>query len=55
MTSSGRCTQGVYFTVQKIPEEMLGKYKDKNAPEYFIIIDTEGLNSPEKADGLFDR
>ena len=51
LASTGRCTQGIYFTIQKIPPEMC----KKGDVEYFIILDTEGLNSPERDDKEFDR
>ena len=51
LASTGRCTQGVYFTLQKIPKEMC----QGSDVEYFILLDTEGLNSPERADEEFDR
>ncbi len=47
LASTGRCTQGIYFTLQKIPPEMRGS----SEVEYLIILDTEGLNSPERAEG----
>ena len=51
LASTGRCTQGIYFTIQKIPKEMC----PGGEVEYFIILDTEGLNSPERADKEYDR
>jgi len=51
LASTGRCTQGIYFTLQKIPPEMC----PGGQVEYFIILDTEGLNSPERADKEYDR
>ena len=51
MASTGRCTQGIYFTIQRIPYEMC----PSGDVEYFIILDTEGLNSPERADKEYDR
>ena len=51
LASTGRCTQGIYFTLQKIPPEL----KQGKDVEYLIILDTEGLNSPERAEPEYDR
>jgi hypothetical protein len=51
LASTGRCTQGIYFTLQKIPP---GMCKDGSV-EYFLILDTEGLNGPERSDKEYDR
>jgi hypothetical protein len=51
LASTGRCTQGIYFTLQRIPQEL----KEGKDVEYLIILDTEGLNSPERAEPEYDR
>ena len=51
MASSGRCTQGIYYTIQKVPKEMC----PDGSVDYLIILDTEGLNSPERGDDEYDR
>ena len=51
LASTGRCTQGIYFTLQRIPAEL----KHGKDVEYLIILDTEGLNSPERAEPEYDR
>ena len=50
LASTGRCTQGIYFTLQKIPKEMC-----PGDVEYLIILDTEGLDSAERSDKEYDR
>ena len=51
LASTGRCTQGIYFTLQKIPP---GTWKNSQI-EYVMLLDTEGLNSPERSDDEYDR
>jgi hypothetical protein len=41
--SSGRCTKGVYLQLLKVAEEL----KEKLNCDYFVIMDSEGLRSPE--------
>jgi hypothetical protein len=36
-TGSGRCTIGVYFTLQRFPDE------NKNGVKWLLMLDTEGL------------
>ena len=50
LASTGRCTQGIYFTLQKIPPEMCD-----GTVEYMMLLDTEGLDSPERSDKEYDR
>ena len=51
LASTGRCTQGIYFTLQKIPKEMC----PNGGVEYLLILDTEGLDSAERSDKEYDR
>ena len=48
-TGSGRCTIGVYFTLQRFPDE------NKNGVKWLLMLDTEGLQSPERTDDEYDR
>lgn len=50
-TASGRCTSGIYFTLQKFPEHMQNKAEVK----WLLMLDTEGLESPERNDPEYDR
>jgi len=50
-TSAGRCTKGIYFTLQKLPDELIEQSKVK----WLLLLDTEGLQSPEKLDDEYDR
>jgi hypothetical protein len=50
-TSTGRCTKGVYFTLQKFPSEIENNAKVK----WLLMLDTEGLQSPERIDDEYDR
>ncbi|XP_067450222.1 up-regulator of cell proliferation-like isoform X2 [Thunnus thynnus] len=43
--SSGRCTRGAYMLFLKVGEDM----KDELNYEYIVLIDTEGLKSPDLA------
>lgn len=45
-TSKGRCTKGVYGSLVEIEHEDF---------DYLLVLDTEGLQSPEKEDTEFDR
>ncbi|CAD7940890.1 unnamed protein product [Amoebophrya sp. A120] len=45
-TAKGRCTKGVYGSLIEITHEHY---------DYLLILDTEGLQSPEKLDHEFDR
>jgi energy-coupling factor transporter ATP-binding protein EcfA2 len=47
-TSQGRCTSGLYMSIQKIrnPQSQI---------KYLIIIDSEGLHSAERSDPEYDR
>jgi hypothetical protein len=38
-TSAGRCTKGIYFTLQKLPDELIEQSKVK----WLLLLDTEGL------------
>ncbi len=49
-TSKGRCTKGVYGTLQRIDDERASEEYD-----YLLVLDTEGLQSPDKEDREFDR
>jgi len=40
-TSVGRCTSGLFFTIQKLDNQI-------NGFEYIVIVDTEGLLSADK-------
>jgi len=51
LTSTGRCTKGVYFTLQKFPSNV----PNKKGVKWLLMLDTEGLGSPEKSDHEFDR
>ena len=46
-SSSGRCTKGVYGSILELEN-------NKNY-DYILIIDSEGLQNPEKKDPEFDR
>jgi hypothetical protein len=50
-TSTGRCTKGIYFTLQKFPDDL----PNKNNVKWLIMLDTEGLQSPERIDDEYDR
>lgn len=58
ITSAGRCTSGVYFTLQRLPGHMLN---NENEVKWVLMLDTEGLLSPENQyssdtrDAEFDR
>ena len=47
-TSQGRCTSGLYLSIQKVrnPESQI---------KYLLIVDSEGLHSPERGDSEYDR
>lgn len=47
-TSQGRCTSGLYMSIQRIrdPESQI---------KYLIIVDSEGLHSAERSDPEYDR
>ena len=47
-TSAGRCTKGIYFTLQKFP------YDNEAGVKWLLMLDTEGLQSPEKIDDEYD-
>ena len=47
-TSQGRCTSGLYLSVQKVRNPT-------NAVDYLLIIDSEGLHSSERNDSEYDR
>jgi len=49
LTSAGRCTKGVYMSLMKYSEP--GSSKTKN----ILLLDTEGIQSAEGRDPLFDR
>ena len=46
-SSSGRCTKGVYGSILEL--------KNNKKYDYILIIDSEGLQNPEKKDTEFDR
>ena len=48
LSSSGRCTKGVYGSILRLRLED-GKYKR------ILILDTEGIQSPEGRDSTFDK
>jgi GTPase Era involved in 16S rRNA processing len=48
-TSAGRCTSGVYISFIKA-----SAFKELDC-DYLAILDTEGLQSPEKVNKEFDR
>ena len=48
-TSTGRCTKGIYFTLHKFP------YDNEAGVKWLLMLDTEGLQSPERIDDEFDR
>ncbi|CAD8108663.1 unnamed protein product [Paramecium sonneborni] len=50
-TSVGRCTKGIYLQLLKIHNT---EYFD-NLFDYLIILDTEGLQSPNQEDPEFDK
>jgi GTPase Era involved in 16S rRNA processing len=50
-TASGRCTSGIYFTLQRFPSHM----KNKAGVKWLLMLDTEGLQSPERSDDEYDR
>jgi hypothetical protein len=50
-TSAGRCTKGIYFTLQKFPDDL----PNINNVKWLIMLDTEGLQSPERIDDEYDR
>ena len=50
-TSDGRCTKGIYFTLQMFPEDI----PNKAGVKWLIMLDTEGLQSPERFDDEYDR
>jgi hypothetical protein len=50
-TSSGRCTKGIYFTLQKFPDDI----PNEAGVRWLLMLDTEGLQSPEKIDDEYDR
>ena len=50
-TNAGRCTKGIYFTLQKFPSEIENKAQVK----WLLMLDTEGLQSPERIDDEYDR
>ena len=49
-TSAGRRTKGIYFTLQKIPDKF-----QVNQISWLLMLDTEGLQSPERIDDEYDR
>ena len=50
-TSQGRCTKGIYFTLQEFPKDIANDGKVR----WLLMLDTEGLQSPEKIDDEYDR
>ncbi|CAD8174795.1 unnamed protein product [Paramecium octaurelia] len=50
-TSVGRCTKGIYLQLLKIHNKALFN----NQFDYIIILDTEGLQSPNQEDLEFDK
>ena len=47
LTSAGRCTKGIYASLSKLSQPI-------NDSDYFLILDTEGLDSIEKGKTLQD-
>ena len=47
LSASGRCTKGVYFSIIR--------YKDEGKMKKILILDTEGIQSIEGKDGVFDK
>ena len=50
-TATGRCTSGIYFTLQRMPDHM----DNKAGIKWLLMLDTEGLQSPERKDQEYDR
>jgi hypothetical protein len=49
--ASGRCTSGIYFTLLKFPTNM----QNKAGVQWLLLLDTEGLGSPERNDPEYDK
>jgi len=49
MTAAGRCTKGIYLSLMKYVDPHSRKTKN------ILILDTEGIQSMEGRDPLFDR
>ena len=47
-TSQGRCTSGLYMSLQRAPDPTCGV-------KYLMIVDSEGMQSSERSDAQFDR
>lgn len=51
-TATGRCTSGIYFTLQRFPDQ----YSNNKAKvKWLLMLDTEGLQSAERKDAEYDR
>ena len=50
-TSARRCTKGVYFTLLEFPEDI----PNEAGVKWMLVLDTEGLQSPERIDNEYDR
>lgn len=45
LSSQGRCTSGIYFTLQKLPDHLA---QNKAGVKWILMLDTEGLFGAER-------
>ena len=50
-TATGRCTSGIYFTLQRMPDHM----DNKAGIMWLLMLNTKGMHSSEHKDAEYDR